>query len=147
MHLFDASGKLHKYLTVEEIIDAFYPVRLNAYQTRKTVILSELAQKQIQLSNRARYITENLEGIVDLRRKKADEVAALLQTRNYTKIEDSYDYLTKMPMDSVTAEKVAKILQEKADNEALHALVSAKPTEVMWLEELKEFDVLYKKYK
>jgi len=147
MHLFDAMGKLHKYADVNEILDAFYQVRLTAYQTRKTKLLLDLDQKQIRLSNRARYIVENLEGTVDLKRKKLEEVTSMLQTRKYQMIEDSYDYLTKMPMDSVTTEMVTKILKEKTDNEEQHCLIQAKSPEQMWLDELKEFDNLYSKYK
>ena len=113
MHMFDADCKLHKYAKVEELIDNFYETRLSMYGKRKANLVKEMEKKLVKLSNRARYILATLDGSVDLRKKTAAQVTALLESMNFAKIDDDFKYLIKMPMDSVTQENVANILKEK----------------------------------
>ena len=148
MHLFNAQCRLHKYATVDEIIDDFYRVRLATYGKRKEYMIGELTARLVRLSNRARYIQETLDNIVDLRRKSAEQVTELLeQARKFDRIDGDYRYLTKMPMDSVTQENVANILKEKADAEHELAQLRATTCEQMWLRELDVLDREYDVYK
>ena len=89
---------------------------------------------------------ETLDNIVDLRRKSADQIHDMLSLRKYAKIEDSYKYLTKMPMDSVNNENVQKLYQHKDDK--TNELVKIKSTSIedMWLSELHEFETHYHVY-
>jgi DNA topoisomerase-2 len=148
MHLFDKDMKLHKYGGVAEIIDAFYPVRIETYRVRKAALLEELSNRLIRLSNRERYILAILAGAIDLRRKTNAQVDAMLESGSYTRIgEGGYDYLTKMAMNSVTEENVAKIVREKAETEAQRLALEAKTVEAMWLDELDVFDREYASYR
>jgi DNA topoisomerase-2 len=148
MHLFDKDMKLHKYGGVAEIIDAFYPVRIETYRVRKAALLEELSNRLIRLSNRERYILAILAGEIDLRRKTNAQVDAMLEGASYTRIgEGGYDYLTKMAMNSVTEENVAKIVREKAETEAQRLALEAKTVEAMWLDELDVFDREYASYR
>lgn len=148
MHMFNSECKLHKYGSVEEIIDDFYGVRMGLYQKRKDYLVGAMAQKLVKLSNRARYIQEVLKGTIDLRKKTAQQVVDLLTGLNFATIDGDFKYLIKMPMDSVTEENVASIMKEKADTETELATLKATTLETMWLSELdnleKEYD-LYKK--
>ena len=65
MHLFDHNEQLKIYKTAEEIIDAYYGIRLDMYNTRKTYLINKLNKELILLSNKAIYIMEVLEGTVD----------------------------------------------------------------------------------
>ena len=146
MHLFDADRKLHKYTTVEEIIDDFFVTRLKTYQLRKDALISAMRALLVRLSNRARYILDVLAGSVDLRKKSNQQVVDMLSTLKYDLIEGDYKYLIKMPMDSVTEEHVAKILKEKADTEhELETLLST-TLEQMWLKELDIFEAEYNSF-
>ena len=143
MHMFDANIRLKKYRSVREIIDEFYHIRLELYVKRKAFLVEQLQHKLLKLSNKAKYIQENLTGTVDLRKKTYTQVDELLTNRKYDKIEGDYKYLTKMPMDSVTNENVEHIMKDK-DN-AQHELdVLIKTSEQkIWLGEL---DILENKY-
>jgi len=74
MHMFNSECKLKKYLSPEEIIEEFYDIRINLYQKRKNYLINEMEKKLIRLSNRAKYIQETLNGTIDLRRKKSEQV-------------------------------------------------------------------------
>jgi DNA topoisomerase-2 len=140
MHLFDAERKLHKYATIEEIIDAFYIIRLETYHKRKAALVAAMRALLVRLSNRARYILEVLSGKVDLRKKTNQQVVEMLEGFRYDKIDGDYKYLIKMPMDSVTEEHVAKIVQEKADTETELETLLKTTVEEIWLRELEQLD-------
>jgi len=147
MHMFNHEFKLHKYVNVGEIIDDFYGVRLDIYGKRKAALIKDMQKKLMKLSNRARYILETLDGVVDLRRKNAQQVSELMDARKFDKLEGDYKYLIKMPMDSVTQENVQSILKEKEETEKELSILTATTLEKMWLSELDEFEREYGLYK
>ena len=147
MHMFNNDCKLRKYASVEEIIEDFYDVRLAMYSKRKKYLIQDLQNKLIKLSNRARYIQANLDGTVDLRRKKSDAVNELLTSMQFALIDGDFKYLIKMPMDSVTQENVDKIMKEKCDAETELEILQKTSLETMWLSELKHLRTEYAKYK
>jgi DNA topoisomerase-2 len=147
MHMFNADRKLHKYATVEEIIDEFYTVRMKAYVSRKSYLVKDMQHTLMKLTNRAKYILENLDGTIDLRRKTAQQVSELLASHQYDTIDGEYKYLTKMPMDSVTKEHVDAILKEKQTCENELKTLMETTVEQMWISELDAFETVYMKYK
>ena len=147
MHMFNSEFKLHKYTTIEEIIDDFYGVRLGIYQKRKTYLVDDMEKKLVKLSNRARYIQETLTGTIDLRRKTGVQVTELLTGMKFALYDGDYKYLIKMPMDSVTQENVANIMKEKENTEMELAALKATPLEKLWTNELDVLDAEYDKYK
>ena len=146
MHLFNAESKLHKYETVEEIINEFYEVRLDIYSKRKAFMLDELRKKLDKLSNKARYIKCNLDGSIDLRRKSAQIIHDLLTDMKFNMIDGDYKYLIKMPMDSVSEENVAHILKEVEDSTRELVELTGTTTKTMWLNELNILDHYYGLY-
>jgi DNA topoisomerase-2 len=147
MHMFNSEFKLHKYTTIEEIIDDFYGVRMGIYQKRKAYLVDDIEKKLVKLSNRARYIQETLTGTIDLRRKTSTQVTELLVDMKFALYDGDYKYLIKMPMDSVTQENVANIMKEKETTEMELAALKATPLEKLWTNELDVLDAEYDKYK
>jgi DNA topoisomerase-2 len=149
MHLFDAEDKLKKYTNVREIIDDYYGTRLQMFQTRKDYMIDSLTKELVLLSNKSKYIKENLDGTVDLRRKKREEVSKLLKEKGYDVIDEDEDfkYLVKLPMDSVTEENVAKVLKEHGDKAAELEIVKSRTIEQMWSGELDTLSSEYAKYR
>tara|TARA_B110000879_G_scaffold212788_1_gene310935 strand:- start:1898 stop:5413 length:3516 start_codon:yes stop_codon:yes gene_type:complete len=147
MHMFNKDCRLHKYNDVREIIDEFYDVRLDVYRKRKEYLIDNIEKKLIKLSNRARYITEMLADRIDLRRKKSSEVNDMLTSMEFTKIDNDYKYLIKMPMDSVTDENVSSILKEHTDTEKELDVLKRTKLETMWKHELQTLLSHYNVYK
>jgi len=129
MHLFDSQDQLKKYGNVRDIVLDYYATRLDLYGKRKTHQLAAMAAELRVLSNKARYIQELLDGSIDLRRKRGDELTSMLQSKGYDAISQGdrsecggdYKYLLKLPMDSVSEENVHKLLKEKGQKELCHA--------------------------
>ena len=149
MHLFDADDKLKKYNTIPEIIDDYYVKRLEMYKIRKDYLIDEIHRELILLNNKARYIQENLDGTIDMRKKKKEEVNRMLQEKGYDNIkeDDDYKYLTKMPMDSVTEENVKRLMdeQKKRNMELMNIQNTTIPE--MWLHELSILEEEYISFK
>ena len=112
-------------------------------------MIAALEKELVLLSNKARYIQENLVGTIDLRKKKKEQVIELLSNKGYDIIDndEEYKYLTKMPMDSVTEENVEKLLKDKGNKEVDLETVKNKTINKMWIEELEVLRNLYVDYK
>ena len=154
MNMFDANEKLKKYNTPEEIVDDYYPIRIEYYQKRKAYLLDALRKELLVLSNRARYISEILDDTIDLRRKTTAMMVQILKDRKYDTQQgddgDSgsagYKYLLKLPMDSVSEENVEKLRTEKEKKEKELAHLESKTTQNLWQDDLAELEEEYKKF-
>ena len=149
MHLFDADDTLRKYEKVTDIIDIYYEVRLKLYKDRKDFMINALEKELVTLTNKARYIKENLDGTIDLRKKKKEEVNQMLNGKGYYILDDDNDfkYLVKMPMDSVTEENVEKLLKNKGDKETELEIIKSTTIHQMWKSELNNLCDIYVEYK
>ena len=148
MNLFNSEDKLKKYETVEEIIDDYYQIRLEYYEDRKEYMIDALEKQIMILSNKAKYIKEVLDGTIDLRKKKKQEIIDMLVDKEYDTVDDDEEflYLVRMPMDSVSEENVEKLMKEH--HEKLDELERIKATtiEQMWLSELEILENEYQEY-
>ena len=147
MHLFDYNDKLKKYENVKEIVDDYYLKRLELYNKRKEYQLKMLRDELVILSNKARFIQENLDDLIDLRKKSNLENENKLMERKYDKIENSYKYLLKLPMDSVSVENFEKLMKEKDEKESLIKKLESLTNIDLWLDELLILEDNYKEYK
>jgi DNA topoisomerase-2 len=148
MHLFDADDTLRKYEKVTDIIDTYYEVRLKLYGSRKNFMIDALEKELVTLTNKARYIKENLDGTIDLRKKKKEEVNQMLTEKGYDILDNDTDfkYLVKMPMDSVTEENVEKLLKSKGNKELELETIKSTTIYQMWKNELDELKEKYAAY-
>jgi DNA topoisomerase-2 len=156
MHLFDSKDQLRKYSNVEEIVHDYYDARLALYEKRKLHQLAALAAELRVLSNKARYIQEVLDGSIDLRRKRGDDLVSMLREKGYDALSAnsdesaettacSYKYLLKLPMDSVSEENVARIMKEKGEKESQYTTLKGTGIEQLWLSDLAELREEYMK--
>jgi DNA topoisomerase-2 len=150
MHLFDSKDQLKKFSNVYDIVREYYGTRLSLYEKRKAHQLAAMAAELRILSNKARYIQELLDGSIDLRRKRGEELVAMLQSKGYDSISQGdrsegvdYKYLLKLPMDSVSEENVQRLLKEKGQKEAQHSILESTSIEQLWLADLAELRAEY----
>ena len=147
MHLFDANDKLKKYDTVEAIIDDYFVTRLALYGKRKEFMIKALERELMLLSNKAKYIQANLDGTIDLRKKNKEQINKMLAGYDVIDGDIDYKYLTKMTMDSVTDENVAKLFAEHAEKQTELETVKATSDRQMWASELDKLRNEYILYK
>ena len=151
MNLFDSGQQLKKFCTVYEIIEAYFTIRKALYIKRKEHQIQVLQYQLIKLSNKAKFIQEQIvePPTLVLRKKKKQEVIALLKSKNYDVIDEDndYKYLRTMTIDSVEEENVAKLLSECGNKEIALEILKKKRIEEMWLEELDELSQQYNIYR
>ena len=142
MNLFDAKNKLVKYETTADIMYDFYEQRLIMYGRRRRKMITVLERLLCLLNNKAKYIKENLDGTIDLRRKKREEVNTMLKEKGYDQIDDdeNYKYLVKMPMDSVTEEEVLRIMSEVDKHQKDMDRLQSITREKLWIEDLERLE-------
>jgi DNA topoisomerase-2 len=136
---------LRKYDDVYEIINAYYDVRYAYYIKRKAHIISKLETELKVLQNKTRFIQYNLDDKIDLRKKSKQEISSILSTLKFDLGENGgdYNYLIKLPMDSVCKENVEKLMNEYENKNAELETIKASSIEQMWLKELGELKVAY----
>ena len=138
IHLFDEKQRMCKFDDVESIIDHYIPIRMEYYQKRKDYMIKMLEREVMILHNKARFIEEQCEDKLDLRRKKKDQVNDLLTERKYDKIDEDgdYKYLVSMPMSSVLEENIEKLRKERDEKKTELEILKQKTIQNMWIDEL-----------
>jgi DNA topoisomerase-2 len=140
MNLFNHEEKLVHYNTIHEICDDFIVQRLRYYDIRKEYLLSVLTKEIEILKNKYNYIQEILEETLDLRKKSTTEICSILSQKGYSKIDDSYNYLIKMTMDSVCEENVKHLKGQYTDKEKEYKEIESVTIQDLWSKELKDLE-------
>ena len=146
MHAFTGEEKLKKYTNPNDIINDFFETRLQVYKTRKAAQLEDSKTQLKRISNKVKYIVGILGDKIDLRRKKQTEINQTLTDFGLDKEDDSYNYLVKMPMDSVSEENIVKLKKEHQQLSKFTQELEATTEEKIWLKELCELEAEYEKY-
>ena len=148
MHMFTADQRLKKFNTIQEIIDEYYPVRYKLYQDRKAYQLKQLERLIKVLKNKVRFIKEQCDDVIDLRKKKKQVVIDLLQSSSYDVIDDDedYKYLRGMRIEEVEEENMKKLEDRLLEIQSEYTVLQSTTIEKMWLSEIKAFDKQYAIY-
>ena len=148
MVLFNEKDQLKKFTSPQEIIDTFCVVRLRYYHLRKEYQIKSLQQKLKIIGNKSKFIKEVIEKTIPLAEKDESTIITQLEEKNYDKdpIENNYNYLLKLPLRSLTTDKVRKLNQDiKKLKQTLSILKNTK-VESIWLKELNELKKVYLKW-
>ena len=147
IHLFDEKHRMCKFDKVEKIIDYYMPIRYKYYEMRKEYIMKTLKHEVMILHNKARFIEEQCEDKLDLRRKKKEQVNSVLESRDYDMIDDDKDfkYLVSMPMSSLIEENIVKLRSERNEKKKQLKILKNTTIEAMWVSELDELSKQYEK--
>lgn len=140
----DEFGKLKIFETVSDIISYFVNFRLGYYVKRKEFLLSKMQGELKVLSNRGRFIKAILDERLKVNNVTKSEIVNGIETLNLEKVDDSYDYLLRMPIYSLTKEVFEKLKEDfKLKKEEISKLEATDPKD-MYLGDLVE---LKKKFK
>jgi DNA topoisomerase II len=151
MHLFNSKGSIQKYNSVYEIVDEFFDLRMDYYIRRKKYMLNRLNKELALISYKEKFIREILNDTLDLRKKKKAVIEEILKQKGYPKLNNnidsstvSYDYLIKMPLDTLTEEKIIELEKRLGEKQIEHDELFVKTEQKLWVDDLRE---LYAKFK
>lgn len=146
MYLFNSKRQIQKYDTPVDIIKDFYLIRLEYYQKRKDMILSNLEYDMELLKNKIKFIKEVIDEVICVYKMTKNDLEKYLEKNKYKIHNDSYDYILKIPVYNLTIDKVEELLHEfkKAEDEINK--IKNKDIKDWWLEELDNFLSEYDKF-
>lgn len=140
----DENGKLKIFDSTSDIIKYFVDFRLQYYHKRKGHLLDRMQRELKVLSNRGRFIKAILDGKLKVNNVPKADIVSQIETLGLDKIDDSYDYLLRMPIYSLTKEMYDKLKEDfKLKKEEISKLEATDPKD-MYLSDLSE---LKKKFK
>jgi DNA topoisomerase-2 len=140
----DEFGKLKIFETSSEIVEYFVNFRLTYYHKRKKFMLDKMQHELKILSNRGRFIKAILDEKLKVNGVSKSVIIEGIEEMGLEKIDDSYDYLLRMPIYSLTKELFEKLKEDFTAKKAdIKTLEETDPKD-MYLEDLNE---LKKKFK
>lgn len=111
----DETGKLKIFESSSEIIEYFVKFRLDYYFKRKEFILNKLRNDLKVLSNKGKFIKSILENKLEIKNQPKSEIIINIENLSIEKIDDSYDYLLRLPIYSLTKELYDKLKEDYKD--------------------------------
>ncbi len=170
MYLFDENGIIKKYKTPQEIIEEHYNIRIKMYGIRKKYILNKLTLVLELLKWTREFIKCVINGTIIINKKKKQEIIDkvielkfpmlnekidnYVQENNNEMPEDednndskkSYNYITKLPLFSLTKDKIDELENKYNDTKKEFDELKKKSEIDLWNEELDKFTDFYKDF-
>jgi len=127
------------FKSAKEIFEYYYNVKIQYIQKRKDFLVKSISDDIRLLVSKYTFVKGIVDGnIVVQKRKKADIVKDLEKIDRIIKYEGNYDYLLRMPVYSLTDEKLTELLNSIKERKAeLDKTVSLK-LEEMWTNDVME---------
>ena len=112
MYVFDEHDKIVKMESAEEIIYRFWRIRNEYYIKRQKYLVNKIKHELDILISKITFINDVINENIKVFRQKLDFINSQLETKKYSKIENSYKYLTDMKIHSFSEDTI-NILTEK----------------------------------
>jgi DNA topoisomerase-2 len=133
---FNSENKLTKYSSILDMLREYVETRRKLYFDRKTYIIDELNKDISLLKTRVRFIEDFIEERITIIKKRKAEIEEQLVNRKYPKIEDSFDYLLKMPIYSLSLDKIDELNAKIASLESELSIIESKTDTQLWHEDI-----------
>jgi DNA topoisomerase-2 len=163
MTYFNKEHKLTNYKELEEPFREYYEERLRMYEVRRNNQLIELHNKLDIISYKAKFIQAIIKKKLKINNVPKDEIINWLKEKKYpmmsnkvlvsledmekdSSIDGNYNYLTSMPIFTLTKEKVEELLKEKGEIEGEVEKLNNITAKQIWLGELNELEEEYEKH-
>jgi DNA topoisomerase II len=131
----DENGKLKIFDSVQDIISYFVDFRLTYYVKRKDYLLNKSQHELKILSNRGRFIKAILDGKLIVNNVAKAQIIKSIEELGLDKIDDTFDYLLRMPIYSLTMELYNKLKEDfKLKKEEIERLKATNPKDIYLLD-------------
>jgi DNA topoisomerase-2 len=134
----DENGCLKIFENAEEIVKYFVTFRSKYYEIRKAKMLKNLREELSILDNRAKFIKMIIEGELIINGRKKEELEKDLSLFRFDKKDGSWNYLTSLPVHTLTKEKFEELISTLSDKkEEVLKIEKTQPID-MYKEDLNE---------
>lgn len=146
MHLYNSSGRITKYDSIDEIFNEFYIIRLAYYEKRKEYLLKKYKDELDIYKSKVKFIEEFINGTMKLINEDDEIINEYLEDNNYPKFEhlnNNYDYLINMQIRSLTKRKIIELNKLYDSKLAEYNSLDNKTSKILWKEDLDNFIKVY----
>lgn len=140
MHAFDSTGKIKKYTSELEILEEFFEARMMYYEKRKLQKLKDLENDIQHLDARMKFILCVIDGELKILNEKSESIEKQLVNLEFDKREGSYDYLIKLPIQSLTLEKKEELLNRYTEKDAEYKRLKQQTIHELYFSDLIELE-------
>ncbi len=151
MHLYK-NNVITKYNSPNAILKDYVQIRLSMYEKRKKYHIKVLENEMAVLKYRKKFIEQILsKKIIIEKRKKTEIIDDLIQLK-YPELaptingKPSYDYLTNLPLFSLTQDKIDEFNKEFNEKSEELELYTNTTIQELWISELDTLSLAYKKW-
>lgn len=113
LNCIDENNQVREFKSVKEIIDAYIDIRMQYYVKRKKYLIDKINGKISLLASKYAFCAGVIDGSIKITKVAKDKIIAQLEkVKEIIKVDDSYDYLLRMPIYSITKEKMAEMAEQ-----------------------------------
>ena len=169
MTLFNGDHVIKTYATPQEIIKDFYAIRKDLYVKRKKFLLKLLQKDFDILDNKVRFILEVINNTLVIKKRKKVDLLKELKEKGYGAFptaskkkseeeenenedennddedtdQSAYNYLLKMPLWSLTLERVEQLKKKKEEKGKEVKVLEETTEDELWLRDLDNLEKQY----
>ena len=115
MYVFDENDKIVKMESAEELIYRFWRIRNEYFFKRQTYITNKIKNELDIITSKITFINDVIYENIKVFRQTLDCINSQLEIKKYSKIENSYRYLTDMKIHSFSKDTI-DILTDKMNS-------------------------------
>jgi len=135
----DEENRVREFSSVQDILDAFIKVRLEYYNLRKKHLLEVIRKTLEELSSKYLFVKAIIDKTIVVANKKKDDIVKQIEKQpKILKQDGSYDYLLKMPIYTLTTEKLEELKNQIKTKKSEYDNIKTTTIEDMWTNDLHE---------
>ena len=133
----DENNSVFVFKSAAEIMDAYMKIKLEYLQKRKDYLINTTKRDLLLLASKYLFVKNVTDGNIKVNKVKKADIITQLDT--YDKIihdEGTYDYLLRMPIYSLTQEKLNELLEKIKNKKVELGEIQAKDIKDTWRDEI-----------
>ena len=136
MYLFNEDLVLSKYMDPNDILLDFFDIRLEYYSKRRDYLIAKIKRDLEILQAKARFIHQYMTGEIIIHKKSIHDILNQLDQQKFPLVQDSYDYLTRLPIVSLTQDKLDDLHAEISKTKSILDDIISKTDRDLWKHDL-----------
>lgn len=140
LNCIDENNKIREFNTVEEILEDYIRIRKTYYEKRKDYLTKKLRGELDVLISKYVFCDGVVNETIRVTKVPKDKIIEnISKIEKIVKVNDSYDYLLRIPIVQLTKEKLEELEAQIRKGAEELKRVMASTVESMWTEDLKVF--------
>jgi len=108
------TNSVMEFKNVVELFNTYMDIRYEYYSARRIYLLKKCQMDLDIVNNKYNFVNGIINKTLNIFRKSKDEIYTQLESKNFYKKDDSFEYLLSMRLDNLTQEKL-ELLQKEID--------------------------------